>query len=775
MIGSRIIGILFLAAGYQVLLGQSPEGQILFSLPGGFYDTALILSLHAAPGTRIYYTLDGNKPGQQSNLYRGPLRIANTTVVRAVAYQPNGQISHISGQTYFIGEPLSNFPIVSLGAPPGLLFDPDIGLFVTGNQVDTQRIMQPGANFWTRRELVAHAEIFEPDGQCVFNSLIGVRIFGGVSRVFPQKSLALVARERYGEKRIYHPIFGKAGPKHFKYLVLRNAGSDFGRAHFRDALISGLLDEWDIDKQAYRPAHVYINGQYWGIYNLREKINRYFIAAHHGVDKDSIDLLEHRYNVRRGSRRHYVRLLRFLETRDLAVQANYEWVKTQMDVDNFLHYQIAQIYCDNRDAGGNIKYWRPQTPNGRWRWILYDTDWGFGLNDDKAWQFNSLRFHTAADGPHWPNPPWSTFILRKLLENPEFRQLFLLRFCDHLNTTFHPDRVLAAIEDKYQHLLPEMPRHLERWRLSRTKWERHVDIMRQFARARPAYMFSHLQEFFQAGDLYVLYITPSTGGKVLVNDKITVTPEGGAFRGQYFATSTLHLKAVPEPGYRFVRWEGLIQGDDQRDISLRLARGGLCVKAVFEPFRHPLADKIVINEVSPYNSQAGDWIEIYNTTRQRIDMSGWVVADAQHETVLPSAEIGPHDYLILCRDEARFRQAHPQAHNVLGALDFGLHRRKDYLALFSADGALVDQMQYELPPGGDSTLTIGLLLPHLPNENPHYWERYANGGTPAAANPYYVESRIEAMQREWLEMGIAAGIILVCMGLLYFRYHGQWR
>jgi len=615
-------------------------------------------------------------------------------------------------------------------------------------------------------------EIFENDGHSVFNSLAGMRLFGGMSRLFPQKSLALVARERYGDKRFHHPVFGKDGLKSFKFLVLRNSGSDFGHAHFRDALMTGLLSDWDMDKQDYRPAHLYINGSYWGIYNIREKINRYFIADRHKVDKDSIDLLEHRYNLRRGNKAHYLRLLRFLETRDLSNPAHYAWVQTQMDVDNFMNYQIAQIYFDNQDAGGNIKYWRPQTPDGRWRWIMYDTDWGFGLHDEKAYRNNSLAFHTEPNGTFWPNPPWSTFILRKLLENPEFKSAFITRFTDHLNSTFHPERVNAAIEEKYRQLLPEMPRHLARWRLSRQKWEREVEVMRSFATERPAYVLSHLQAKFKPGQLRELHAGATPGGALVINDHIEVTAADGDFSGRYFESLYVRLKAVALPGYRFSHWEGIKEDEGLREITLRLPREGFSTRAVFEPFRHPLADKIIINEVSPNNPGAGDWIEVHNTTRTHVNMGGWIIADARHEAVLPAeASIGPRDYLIICRDALRFRQAFPQAHNVFGAMDYGLHKREERIALYSADGALVDQMHYQLTPT-DSIFSLSLLLPHLNNEDPQNWTQTMHEGTPAAANPYYVQSRISSIQKDWLEIGIATGVLLIAMMLLYLRHKG---
>jgi hypothetical protein len=755
-----------------VFSGMAGQTHVpLFFPSGGFFDDAVEVLIEAEPDSKIFYTLDGNKPTQKSLRYKMPLRIDKTTVIRAAALYPSGKWSMLSAQTYFIREPGSTIPVISIAAPPALLFDPDLGLFMAGNNVTPGTIPQKGANFWSKKELVIHAEIFKPEGQSVFNSPTGMRLFGGYSRLLPQKSLALIARARYGEKRVNYPIFGKGMPKSYKYLVLRNGGSDFGRSHFRDALMTGLLKDWDIDKQAYRPAHVYINGNYWGIYNLREKVNRHFIADHHDVDKDSIDLLEHRGYLRRGSNAHYVHLQAFLQSRDLSIPEHYEWVKTQMDVDNFMQYQIAQIFFDNQDAGGNIKFWRSQKPEGRWRWILYDTDWGFGLHDEQAWRYNSLEFHTAVNGSAWPNPPWSTFILRKLLENEDFRAQFLTRFSDHLNTTFHPEKVLAAIAEKYAVLLPEMPRHLNRWRLSQKKWEQQVEVLKHFACARPDAVFGHLSEFFDPGALCKVNLSASDGGKVVLNQQIEILGGKELFSGRYFEASRLQIKAVALPGYRFSHWEGASGDSTLREFTIRPLPEGLCLRAVFEPFRHPLADKIVINEISSNHNDAGDWIEIYNTTRETVQVKGWIIADLKHEAVLPELQIGPRDYLLLCRDAARFRAVFPSAYNVSPALTFGLHKRRDHIYLYSEDGALVDEVSYNLPPT-DSNFVLSLLLPTLQNQDSRHWEQEWNAGTPSAANPYFVESRIGNIQKEWMEIGIAAGIFMVCTLLLLLRSKG---
>ena len=249
--------------------------EIEFSVEGGFYEDAIEVQLRS-PGAKIYYTLDGSQPNRRSKRYKRPLKIKETTILRVIARKGRKK-SKIRSHTYFIDEPASTFPVISIGITPSVLFDPETGLYMQGADAIDSLWTKDGANFWSKREVKINTEIYETNGECEFNSVTGFRLFGGMSRLFPQKSMTIVARDRYGKKSFKHRIFGKKGKKKYKFLVLRNSGSDWGKSHFRDALMTGLLDDWDIEKQDYRPAHVYLNGKYWGIYNIREKINRYFI------------------------------------------------------------------------------------------------------------------------------------------------------------------------------------------------------------------------------------------------------------------------------------------------------------------------------------------------------------------------------------------------------------------------------------------------------------------------------------------------------------------
>ncbi len=740
--------------------------DLSFSMKSGFYDGPISVEI-SSPGAEIYYTLDGNEPNIYADKYRSVLELEKTTVLRVLAVRKaDKKKSKLKTRTYFIGEPSSTFPVLSIAIPPEELFDPVDGLFMEGNTADSTWKKQD-ANFWSRSETDINFEFFESDGKSEFNSRTGFRLFGGMSRLFPQKSMVIVTRDKLGKKRISHKIFGKGAPKKYKFLVLRNSGSDFGRSHFRDGLMTSLLEDWDIERQHYRPSHVYINGKYWGIYNIREKINRYFVNSYHNIDKDSIDLIEHRISLKRGSKKHYLKMLDYIDKNDLKDPENYNKLHQYMEVDNFMDYQIAQIFFDNKDAGGNIKFWRPQTPTGRWRWIIYDTDWGMGLHDAKAYKQNSLLFHTEADGPSWPNPPWSTFILRNLLKNNQFKAKFVNRFADRLNTSFESQVVTDKIYEFKDHLIPELDRHLDRWNLSEKNFKAHVNRMLKFANKRPDYMRLHLQSFFKAGELVDVNIEAVPGGKVVLNNNVHI--ENQVFDGKYFQRYPIHVNAIPNFGYRFSHWIFDGKEIDTHDFDLALkSKKEVSLKAVFEKSEHVLAGKIIINEVSCNNSETGDWVEIYNASEEVVNLADWYFSDNKKYFKIPYFFMKPDSYVVLCEDSTVFKKTHTEVRNIVGNFGFGLNKRSETLGLYSDMGASIDSFSYVVPPM-DTFFTLGLLLPHLNNSDSENWEVNIGPGSPDNPNPFYLESRIKSEQELWIRIGIGLGIFLIALFILKMR------
>lgn len=742
-----------------------------FEPQGAFYQESQRIQLTSNDASaKIYYTLDGDDPNSSAALlYKGPITVSKTTIIRAVAVK-GADRTKIKGNTYFINEPETKLSVVSLGIPPSLLFDPDKGLFVKGDNYDDSHWSLPGANFWNRGEYPMNTELFIKD-KCVFRSGAGFRLFGGMSRLFPQKSLAVVTRKKYGKKRIKYPLFGNSGLDDFKFLVLRNSGSDFDKAHFRDLMMTSLVEKWDLEKQDGRPAHVYINGYYWGIYNIREKVNRYFIAEHNkGVDKDSIDLLEHRMNRKKGRISHYKNMLEFLEEEDLSVAENFNALSELMDVENFMDFQIAQIYFDNRDAGGNIKFWRPQTETGKWRWVLYDTDFGFGLHDKNAFKFNSLDFHTEEDGPKWPNPPWSTFILRKLLENENFETAFVNRFADHLNYSFTNSRVQSCINFYYNMLEPEIGRHHDRWNLNQDSWENQVRIIKDFAESRPDNIRWHLMDKFDTGKMRALELLSSEGGKILLNNYIEVAGTYN-FKGVYFEHYPIQLQAVADKGFKFSHWEN--SSGSEMDYSVDqleyfLATDTTKIKAIFKEVRSPLEGLLVINEVSGNNETTGDWIEVFNNSDEAITLEGSYLYDDKNSFAIPDAIIGAKDYLIICQNEKNFLKSFPMAYNTVGDFNFGLNKRKEQIALYTAEGALIDEFKYSIP-AFDTLFTLSLLDPGLNNYRQSNWELVYDAGSPNEANKSVVLSKIQGKRNFWIRFGAFFAVIIIAVCLLILR------
>jgi len=743
-----------------------PSAQHNFSVApqGGFFPKKVEVSIDMPPSVKVFYTTNGRIPSSRQKPYSKPFLVSKTTVVRFLAVFPDKKRRY-RAYTYFVGEKKSTVPVLSLSLPPHILFDPDYGLYVEGPKSTHEKSFGDKSNYWSTREIPAHFEFFETDSTEVFNGLVGLRIFGGISRTFPQKSFALVARKKYGHKWIKHPVFGEKGLSKFKYLVLRNSGSDWGRSHLRDGFMTTLVEDWNITKQDYRPAQLYINGKYWGLYNIREKVNRTFVAQHFDVNKNKIDLLEHRMTVKKGGVSAYRKLLEFLKTTDLSKDDNFAKAESLMDVDNFLDQHIAQIYFNNTDAGGNIKFWREQTPAAKWRWILYDTDWGFGLNGRKDYRKNSLKLFTEKNGKGWPHPDWSTFILRQLLTNKDFERRFINRFSDRLNTTLKPKNVKALLGQMAVHIQPEMKRHQKRWGLGQKQWKKDLGIMKHFAEKRPEYMIRHLKYKFRLDSLIAIKVQSGEGGHVILNDNLEITEP---FKGKYFSNNRISLKAVADNGFQFVGWQGI---DEQKEtLTILPTKLSKSVKAIFERYIHPLNDKLVINEVSANNFESGDWVELLNFSDEPIVLENLILRDEKHEFKVPKFTLSPNSFLVICQDTSAFRKVHPNVKApVVGNLGFGLNKRKEKIGLYSETYAVIDEFEYNVE-AKDEFQSLALLAPNLENSRFENWEVLDGNGTPGEMNPYFVLSKIQATQAYYSKIGLVMGVVFILLMILYVKH-----
>lgn len=513
------------------------------------------------------------------------------TVVKARAVKPGALPSDIVTQSYFFspnGINPYNFPVISLSISEDELFDYYKGIYVAGEEFDQWRIRNPSsdpnggtdANYHIRTdeyERVAYFEYYEVDASLpVLSQNLGIQIHGAFSRSNPLKSLRLCPRNEHGTSTMDYPFFTDKPYDSYKRIILRNSGNDFWHTYFRDAVIHKISLHMDMGTQAYQPSAMFLNGEYWGIHNMRERYDKHYLEQTYGIDPENIDLLSGNASIDEGTAEHFVALRNFIQNNDLGNSANYDYIKTQMDIDNFIDYQIVNIYAANTDwPGNNIKYWRLQTDqyiadapyghDGRWRWLLLDTDFGFDLYGHQT--HNTLAFATTPNGPSWPNPAWSTLFLRKLLENESFKLRFINRFADMLNTAYLPERVNQIINDTKDLIQPHMQEQIHRWKTpggSMNAWDSNINKMISFANQRPSNQRAHIRSQFNISYQVTLTadINIAGAGKIRVNT-ITIDPETPGiepdpypWQGLYFNGVPIEIEAIPAQGYTFSRWEG---------------------------------------------------------------------------------------------------------------------------------------------------------------------------------------------------------------------------
>ncbi|MBV5312865.1 MAG: CotH kinase family protein [Prolixibacteraceae bacterium] len=730
-------------------------GLPVFYLPGGVYSSSQKLKL-TPPSTKdtIYYTLDGSVPTRISYMYTGEINIGASKVVRARILKA-GQLPGETVTNSYLITSNKKIPIVSISMNPEDLWDYNTGIYVKGPYAKSENPFF-GANFWMDWEKACHFELFETTGNKMIDVDAGTKIYGNWSRANAQKSMAFYCRKSYGYEEFKYKIFKERPFDEFKDLVLRNSGNDWNNTMFRDGLMTGLTLGLNLEQQAFRPTAIYLNGEYWGILNIREKINEHMIAAHQDVDADNVTILEGNGTVVTGNSTDYWTMVNFLGNNSLATQANYNKMLEWIDVNSFIDYFSSQIYFRNHDwPGNNIKYWKTNDSGGHWRWILFDTDFGMGIWGSVPSE-NTLELATATNGPDWPNPPWSTLMLRRLLENTSFRNQFVNRFADLLNSRFLAERVNQAIDRKKDLISDEIGNHLLKWNGGTLGgWQWNVSTMKSFATSRPANVFNHIRmKFnFQAPQT-VTARADSTQGSIQLNSlKLTNLP----WKGTYFPDVPITLTAIPQAGYRFVKWTGITTGSTSATVTLA-PKAGLDLTAVFENDGSHYED-VVINEIS-FNNDAtknpGDWIELYNKGKYDIDISGWKLTDSDpnHQFVFAANTVlKANGYLVIASDLTKIKAIFGSVKNLLEpfTFNFALANTIDAVKLYSRDVQLIDEVNYANDEPWqtfslDELWSLELINPTANNNSGKNWVLSEKDGTPGMHNTPFTPDAIIDLQ-----------------------------
>ena len=724
-------------------------------MASGFYNQAQISVELSTPdeSATIYFTTDGTRPTMDDFNYGYSIPLTSTTVIRARAFLNGWLPSETESKTYIFGEDeAEDLPVVFLSTDPSTFFDEDTGMYVMGPNASGD-FPYFGANFWEDWERPIHFEILETDGSG-YAANAGVKIFGGWSRAFPQKSFSIFSRSYYGPSTFDYGLFPDSGIDSYEAFILRNSGNDWESTMLRDGFITSLTNGLNIDHQQYRPAVLYLNGEFWGIQNIREKVNEHFLASHHLINAENIDLLDiqgvNEENIVHGTNIDYVNLLDYLEGQNMGDPIVQNALEQWIDIESYMSYQAFQIFIDNRDwPGNNIKFWRDHRVGGKWRWILYDTDFGFSIWESNAYTYNTLSFALNPNGPGWPNPPWSTFLFRRLMDNDPFKHSFINIYCDLLNTVFQPNYLISHLDSIANNIEDIIPIHRARWYNngnwpnSTVNWQSRINTMENFSTNRRSYAINHIKNQFDLPNIAQasLNIVPEGAGSIQLN---TLKIIESGWNGYYFPTIPIEARAIPNEGFQFSSW--LQFPDSNATIHVQVT-DPFTLTAVFIP-TNLSSGTTVINEIN-YNSSddynSDDWVELINPGETEIDISDWILKDDDNShgyTIPDETVIQPNNYLVLVKDMDLFSSSYPDINNVIGPFDFSLSGGGDQVRIFDNAGVLIDSVQYDdidpwpVEPDGNGP-TLELINPTLDNLLSESWAASTDNGTPGAQNSTY--------------------------------------
>ena len=455
-----------------------------FSVTDLYHKDSFSLTLSSLdPSARIYYTTNGSEPSEKSKEYSGPISISKNTVIRAIAVSDGLLDSSIITYHYLFVEP-HTVPVVCIAIAPDD--------FKTVYNVSVHRDLKG-----TERK--AYFNYYESDGKIGVCFPAELRCKGQGTLKYKQKSFSVHMRGEYGMSKLEYPLFPDYPYTTFGALNLRNGGQDQGRSRFIDSFVSRMSIGMNVEVANSRCTVVYINGTYYGIYELGEDLNADFLENHYGADKDKVDLVRYNGDVAtHGSSKEFVALRDSLKKVKLTSESDYAAYLEKVDETYFIDYIIARTYACDTDMI-NQKHWRVNDGSIKWRPLLFDMDLCF-RQPKRTDVLDKYFSNSPVTSPHGYK---SVFYLSYALgTNPGFRQRFVERYVEILYTQYDTDRLLKLLDEFVAVYEPEMPRQIAKWGepSSMKKWNDYVNDLRDFIKVRRDVMINKLKDKYKISD-----------------------------------------------------------------------------------------------------------------------------------------------------------------------------------------------------------------------------------------------------------------------------------
>lgn len=629
------------AGDTNVVAGIKPFEELeepVFSAESGFYEQPFQLLLTAPEGEEIYYTLDGSDPTPESFLYQGPIEIREAseqenvysartdlsptrsyvpsfkvdkaTVVRAVSWdKKKNRASRSVTKAYFVGfqqkEEYLGLPVVCLVTDASNLFDEESGIYGNGAALESYKAEggfvdgelldsftdEEGAEHYLYMASNAFGEgkewereacftYFNESHEYCFSQNVGIRIAGQSTRATPQKSFSINGRSIYDEEALLpYPFFEETS---YSAIKLRNGGNNNDGVMFTDAFLEELAKGRNVSTQASRPCILFLNGEYWGIYNIRERYKEEYVANHFGVSEGNVWMID-AGAPRVGdsaAQEAYEHMLMEVEECDLSFDDVYAMIGEIIDIQSLIDYCCINLYINNTDVSfaTNTALWRSITAgetkyaDGRWRWMLFDLDVALGQEEKESLTW--MEDYALLNEP----------MIKSLMENERFRKQFCLTFMDIANTNYAYDRVHEKLMEWAEIYRVQVVKNHRRFfdeEFSEKEFDGYIGEMDAFFRDRFSFAANSLAaKFGLRGALETITVRNSLteGGRVMVN---TAEIEEAEWSGQYFTDYPVLLTAEAEEGYRFAGWRGQVSGS-QEQMEVYIPTGGAMVEAVFE-------------------------------------------------------------------------------------------------------------------------------------------------------------------------------------------------
>ena len=554
--------------------------DVEYDFQGGIYYGSLTVTLSAPDpyGHNIRYTLDGGEPTEHSPHYVSPIVIDSSTVVKAKIISGDVLSKPSNANTYIITDRDFPIPVLSLSLNPEYLWDDTLGIYVVGKTGYYDDGLGGPSNYRTNRRRPLNMEYFV-DGERVLNQLCEARISGGWTRDEEVKSLKIYAKKRYGKNHFSYKFFSDKKPKDvdgYRSILLRNGGNDAQLTILKDAFSQKFSGgKVDVDYQSSQSVIVYLNGQYWGIENIRETDNDDYFLANYGAE--DVDIFKN-YELKTGTYDAYNELFDFLKQPSFS----YEKLSSCIDVNEFLNYMSLEVFVGNYDwPNNNHVFWRDRK-NGKWRWLLKDLDGGFVYwppstdADIRGVNFNPFNFLSRRE-PYYNfgNKDWATWMFEQILSNPVVQRMYIERIAVQLGDIFHKSEIYHVVDSMTSIINDEFPFHATRWDRSQTMWNSCLNKMPDWIEYRNDILYEMLAEYYALGEVIPLTIksymegfsedSEKKGNLYLCGEQLY----RDRFDGKWFQNDSITVEAALRVNdHIFLKWVvASVDGENEADVQ----------------------------------------------------------------------------------------------------------------------------------------------------------------------------------------------------------------